>query len=162
MYATGPIKKSTHVYSDGINNTYMYIPIRYTMLHPTTSTYIHIYLCISTISVGANSEKSIKETVCITNIYDIMSVLPLSILLLLLLLLILLFEPAAAAKENSIYIFYILYKYARSDGRCRCETKGVRFHLMMCVMDRFIFFYCRSLNELAVLSVDCGFVWFPP
>jgi len=29
-------------------------------------------------------------------------------------------------------------------------------------MDRFILFFCRSLNELAVLSVDCGFVLFPP
>lgn len=55
-----------------------------------------------------------------------------------------------------------MYKYATSDGRCRCETEGVRLHLMMYLIDRFILFFCHSLNELAVLSVDCGFGLFHP
>lgn len=48
----------------------------------------------------------------------------------------LLFEPAV--KDNSIYILYIIY----TRRSLQMRDKGMRFHLMMCViMDRFIFFF---------------------
>jgi len=105
------------------------------------STFIHIYIYIYEYALyrWERIVKNLYKRLYITNTWYYVGTISIYIIITIIIIFII-----RTVKENSIYFIYIYI----SDGRCSCETKGVRFRLMMCVLDKFIFFFVVLLTNL--------------